>query len=148
MSDEKQDKQGLPFRLFDSVLGRMKKLVDTGSEVARANITRSAATAPQSDDGAASAREADEPKAADVSERASTGAADGTDVLDAPAPSETATASAALATALDEEAKAAIAKHAGEDGEVTDGLAIKDRSGRVPPDEELGPEPFTPQVGP
>ena len=133
------DKQGLPFRVYESVLGRVKKLVDTGSDVAKANIRR---------DGA--------PRSAGTPERQETGTSVATseqseesaETLSTPAVGETATATSALATALDEEAKAAIAKHAGADAEVTDGLAIKDQSGRVPPDEELGPEPFTPQVGP
>ena len=144
MSDDKQDRQGLPFRLFDSVLGRMKKLVDTTSDVARDSVGRGG--------GALRARAAEgdgeDARSETASSEARDGAPDEPAVPGTPAPSETATASAALATALDEEAKAAIAKHAGQDGEVTDGLAIKDQSGRVPPDEELGPEPFTPQVGP
>lgn len=146
MSD---DKQGLPFRLFDSVLGRMKKLVDSGTDVAMQSV-ESVQRGEAGTAGPASTEDAGSVSRDEANGEASTNDSIGqTEVLSTPRPTETATAAPALATALDEEAKAAIAEHVGDEGgDVTDGLAIKDQSGRVPPDEELGPEPFTPQVGP
>lgn len=142
MSD---DKQGLPFRVFDGVLSRVKKLVDSGTDVAKQSVRRGDGETAEASPG----QEAASKGQSDERANAASGVGE-TEVLSTPDPTETATAAPALATALDEEAKAAIAEHVGDakDADVTDGLAVKDRSGRVPPDEELGPEPFTPQVGP
>ena len=121
------DEQRLPFKLFDGALDRMKSMVHAGTDMARSGLSGRHETVTATDGEA---------------ESVSSFTPEGLD------PAATATAAPALATALNAQASEAIAAHVGEKADVTDGLALKDQSGRVAPDEELGPEPFTPQVGP
>ena len=155
------DEPKLPFRVLDGALTRMKRAVNAGTDVARSALGRERA------EGEAR-QERDEPAAPDpspqakTSDAASAGPSASADadarepacVPDGPAPDETATAAPALATALDEEARAALAKHAGgaegtDPERIVGDLAVKPaKAGQPAPEEELGPEPFTPQVGP
>ena len=131
----------LPFRLLDSGLGRLSKLVHASTDVLRSMIGREAAS------------EAVPPaatEAADASEQPG----------DALAPTaslgETAASSAALASALDRQGTADLAEHAASGAAksaptdvIPDAMIVTGDDQDAPaPDEELGPEPFTPQVGP
>ena len=60
--------------------------------------------------------------------------------LDASAP--------ALATAMTDTARDALAARGGEGRSVTAGREVHASDGRVPPEEERGPKPLKPQVGP
>ena len=103
----------LPFRLYGEALDRLQSAIHAGTDMALRGIGRTA----------------------DAAEEAAA------EVPNVPSPAETMSASSALATAINEEARDALAKHVGH-GEVTDGLAIHDRPGRVEPARELGPKPF------
>jgi hypothetical protein len=136
MTDKNETR--LPFRLFEQGLGAAQNAVHATTRMMQSVIGRgvSAEGAPETQAEAAPSGRAEAP--APAPEPVAAGR---------PAPGKTATAPGALATALDGKAKAALKKASGESS-VADGLALKDQNGRVPPDEELGPEPFKPQVGP
>ena len=139
------EKQRLPFAVFDATLSGLQSAMRTVTGVAAAPFRRGEASAPG---GGAPATEA-------TSDERMTGS-------DLTLQADTATAPNALATALDERGRDALAAHADETatssaGSVIDRIPRADAHQREgghsdheqpAPDETLGPRPFTPQVGP
>ena len=133
------DKPRLPFALFDAALSGVQSAVHTVTGLAGAPFRRS--DAPPDTPSPTPADDGFAPRA------------------------DTATAPSALATALDERGRDALAAHAeGREPQVASGGSVVDRIPRADanprepgaveahrdqptPDEELGPKPFTPQVG-
>lgn len=127
----------LPFRLFESGIERLRALIHAGTDTVRDVMTASPSL---SGDASPESREGD--AGADAAATETDAASDL-----APGPGATATAAAALATAIDAQGSADIADHSKASSVVPDGMIVDDASEPVAPDEELGPEPFAPQVG-
>ena len=161
-----QDKPRLPFALFDGALSGLQSVMRTATGLAAAPFGRGDAAAPTEASSDANAQSGAEAHARDEGDAVN---ADGSnaagDVLAAPQTDVLDASPTALAAALDARGQDDLAAHA--DGHA-DGRAdettkpsVIDRIPRAneaqaghsdheqpAPDEELGPKPFTPQVGP
>lgn len=133
--------KGIPFRLLDEGLDGLKRTADVTTNLMLAFVGAGRAETQPVE------RRSPRPERADTTGRARR-SSDDPIAAAKPGPGDTAAAPSALATALDDEAKAAIEKAAGRPGNVTDGLTIEDEGGARAPDQELGPKPFAPQIGP
>ena len=165
MSGE-QDKPRLPFALFDGALSGLQSAMRTAAGLAAAPFGRGDAAAPTEASSDANAQSGAEAHARDEGDAVN---ADGSnaagDVLAAPQTDVLDASPTALAAALDARGQDDLAAHAdGTTGETTKpsvidripradeaqaGIQVGHSDHEQPaPDEELGPKPFTPQVGP
>ena len=155
-NDQTTEEQGaskprLPFALFDGAMSGLQTALHTVGGLAAAPFKRG----DEPEAGAAQAEASGQDEASSFA--AGQAGADQTDDTPAPSLAETELTDAsptALAAALDAQGTADLAARAGGEGQAA---SIIDRMPRADdpsgdrqpaPDEELGPEPFTPQVGP
>ena len=153
------DKPRLPFALLDGALSGVQSAVRTVTGLAKAPFSRSDETPSGSDLAPASGFPQAEQTAEARQDVGSQGS--GAQASDAagnepavPTPvADTAASPTALAAALDEKATRDLGARAeAPEGSIIDRIPRADASHsgheQPAPDEELGPEPFTPQVGP
>ncbi len=121
------DAPRLPFLLYDGHLRLMQTAIHGATETMRGMT----AMMPRRMSGAGDLSGSDETAGTD---------GPGMEALDASA--------SALATAMADTAREAVAAHGVGGRSVTAGQEVHAEDGRVPPEEERGPRPLKPQVGP